>query len=199
MENNNQKQPYYIFMDIDGTLWDIESAIRTHGPFAKGIPLPRLKESSVIAINILLENLEQKFDTRLVLTSGHRENLTACVHHLEFNGFKYDKPIYCTPYIPGPRGQKIVDYMKEQGEAPFTYPNLNNIFSRILYSRKENDDFKNYVVIDDNESLIKKQIPPERRIITKKKNAALSYEQVIDYLLRNKIPVHINGQQLQNI
>lgn len=201
MENNlnEQKQPYYVFMDIDGTLWDVPHAMAKHGPFLKVIDFPTLKPSSVAAINLLLETLEERFDTRLVITSRHRENMVACVHNLEFNGFKYNKPIYCTPYIPGPRGQKIVDFMTEQGEKPFTYPTLNNLFSRILYTKKDNNDFKNYVVIDDKKSAIAKQIPPERRIITNLKKESLTHDQVINYLLQNKIPVHIQGEHLQYI
>ena len=188
MENNTQiKQPYYVFMDIDGTLWDKNYASFIHGPFVPEIQIPRLKPESVNAINVMLENLEERFDTRLVITSGHRSDMAYCVNHLKLNGLKWDKPILCTPFTPGDRGEKIVDFMINEGQTRFTYPTLGNLFSRILYTQKDNQDFTNYVVIDDNKKLISKQIPPERRIITNKKNHSLSLDQVITYLCKNGI------------
>ena len=197
MENNTQqkKQPYYVFMDIDGTLWDIESARSVHGPFLPEIALPTLKTESVAAINIMLENLEKRFDTKLVITSRHRSNMVECVNYLRFNGVTYYKPIYCTAFRPGLRGEKIVDFMENQGEKPFTYPTLGNLFERILYTKRNNQDFKNYVVIDDNKKAISKHIPPERRIVTNKRDGALTFDQVINYLCKNGIPVQISGEQ----
>ena len=197
MENNinKSKQPYYVFMDIDGTLWDIESAHRVHGPFLSEIQFPSLKPESVTAINVMLENLDEKFDTRLVLTSRHRSSMAQCINHLNFNGLKWNKPILCTAFYPGPRGEKIVDFMQNHGERPFTYPTIKTLFGRILYTKRDNKDFKNYVVIDDDKKSISKHIPPERRIVTNKRNGALSLDQVIDYLCKNGIPVHVSGEQ----
>lgn len=189
------KQPYYVFMDIDGTLWDMEHATRVHGPFVPEIQIPRLKPESVAAINVMLENLEEKFDTKLVITSGHRSDMAYCVRHLKLNGLKWDKPILCTPFTPGKRGEKIVNFMMDEGQTRFTYPTIGNLFERILYTKRNNQDFKNYVVIDDNKKAISKHIPPERRIVTNKRDGALTFDQVINYLCKNGIPVQISGEQ----
>ena len=197
MENNieNKKQPYYIFMDIDGSMWDKAYGEYVHGPFLSGIDSPALKRSSIEAINVLTDTLEKHFDTKLVITSRRREYFQNCLMYLKRYGLKYDKPIFCTDFKPGDRGQKIVDFMQEKGEHNFSYPRLKNIFERIMYERKDNKDFKNYVVIDDTKSIIKKQIPPSRTILTNGKKESLTMQQVVDYLLANNIPVHIPGEQ----
>ena len=117
----------------------------------------------------------------------------------KFNGLKWEKPILCTAFRPGPRGEKIVDFMQNLGERPFTYPTLKTLFGRILYTNRNNQDFKNYVVIDDNTKSISKHIPPERRITTNKRNGALSINQVITYLCKNGIPVHVSGEQFASV
>ena len=183
----NIKEKYYVFLSIDGALWDGQSAFQQHGPFAKEITKPVLKKSSVQAVNFLLENLENQFDTHLVITSRHRENMPSCVDYLTMNGLKYNKAFLCTPFVPGERGQKIIDFMEECGIRKFTYPTKNKLIAK-LFSRCENPDYSNFVVIDSNKKRISQQIPAERTIITNPKRQSLTQKQVEDYLQKINVP-----------
>lgn len=187
-EIKKEKQPYYIFMNIGGTLWDIEHIENVHGPFVNGIDRHILKPASVEAMNLLIDSLEEQFDTKLVITSSDRKDFAECVRHLKYNGLKYDKPIFRTAVSGLSRGYAIVDYLSTNKEAPLTYPKLKTIFGRIIYNNNESpNDFKNYVVLESIEKRISKEIPKSRRIITNM-HKALTDEQVIDFLTKNNIP-----------
>lgn len=192
---NNEKRPYYIFMDIDGTLYDNIYANQIHGPYLQYIEKPCLNPKSINAINFLLQTLENNYDTKLVITSGHRNNMSMCLQYLYDYGLKYDKPIFCTDFVPGTRGKKIIDYLNKDGKKLLTYPRLKTIFARKLYKKQDNQDFKDYVVIDDKKSIIRKHIPPERRIITNKEKQSLTMEQVIGYL--TKIGIELENIELE--
>ena len=57
------KQPYYIFLDIDGTLYDATYVQHIYGPFTSHVEYPVLKPESINAVNLLLRSLESKFNT----------------------------------------------------------------------------------------------------------------------------------------
>lgn len=183
----NDKDLYYVFLDIDGVLWDYRQLYFKYGPFFRGQTDPELKPESIKAVNFLLETLENDFDTRLVITSGRRQNMPKCLDYLFKNGLKYNKTIFSTPYTPGSRGDKIVRFMKFDG-VETTYPTLGNAVQKLLYNFK-NNDYKNYVVIDDNKKKIAGEIPPARRIVTDINKESLTLKQVQSYLKRNGIAV----------
>jgi len=182
------KKPYYVFLDIDGTLWDASYRARIYGPFANVVQDPSLNPESIKAINLLLRSLEEKFNTKLVITSSRRENMTECVRYLSFNDLNYNKPIFCTSFEPGIRGDKIVSYMQQQGEVGFKYPTLKNFISKILYSKK-NEDFSNYVVLEDTRKKVRNQIPRSRIIYSNHNKQSITTDQVVDYLKANNLPV----------
>ena len=184
MENN--KQPYYIFLDIDGTLWDAKFATSIHGYCYYNQTHPKLKQDSINALNVLLSSIENNFDSKLVITSRRRKNLQDCLNYLTENGLVYDKPIYATKVGNSSRGEKIVDYMVSEGMTPFTFPTLSNIVQKMLFNFK-NNDFKNYVVLEDEKNLIKNQIPPARTIMANHDSRSLTTKQVVSYLKANKI------------
>ena len=146
------REQYFIFLDIDGTLIDQEYGQLSCGPYFSFGENLTLNPESIEALNILINSLEQKYDTRLVITSGRRENLHACVRNLYDNGLKYDRPITCTPFEDGRRGQKIVDFMMTSSEPRF--PKVQKLVNFIL-KRYADHDYKNYVVLENDVSKIK--------------------------------------------
>lgn len=180
------REQYFIFLDIDGTLVDFEYGQRVRGPFFSFGENTVLNPESIEALNLLIQSLEQTYDTRLVLTSGRRENLRACVRNLFENGLKYDRPITCTPLEPGRRGQKIVDFMMTSSMP--RHPRLQKVVDYLL-RRYADHGYKNYVVLENDASKIRYEIPPERRIMTNAKKRALQPYQVEKYLKANNLPV----------
>ena len=187
MENTNKKEQYYIFLDVDGTLWDNTWASQFYGPFTPYINpetfIGPLKSESVQALNFLISSIEKHHNVSLIITSKRRQNMPRCIEFLHNQGLTYDKPIFCTKYSSGPRGQKIIDYMTEQGETALSYQNKGFI-ERVLFNFA-NNDFKNYVVLDDNVSPLKKFIPESRMLLTNKEKQALTMKAVEKYLAKN--------------
>lgn len=193
MENLNlqsEKERYFVFMDIDGTLWDYKYGEHYHGPFVYQTEYPRLKSTSIKAVNILLKSLEEKYDTTLVITSRKRENMPECIEYLKHYGLSYDKPILCTPFVyyaNKPRGEKIIDFMSDRNVYPerLNKKSLINKVLNVFISKGS----KNYVVLEDDYPLVKKSIPRRRLILTNHNNCSLTIDQVKNYLKTNNIPV----------
>lgn len=185
-KNFNKKQKYYVFLDIDGTLWDASTNFNYYGPNFGHIDFPKLSNRSIKAVNILLSSLENKFDSKLVITSERRNELKTCIDYLKHYGLKYDKPIFAIPYPTKiKRGKDIVDYMKSNGDGPIEYPN-KNLFLKMLHSFK-NNDYKNYVVLEDMKKLISGYIPKERLIFSNHNKRSVTIKQVEKYLKDNNI------------
>ena len=180
------REQYFVFLDIDGTLVDLKYGHYARGPFFRFGENSVLNPESIEALNFLLDSLEQKYDTRLVITSGRRKDLSACVRSLYENGLKYDRAITCTPLSEGRRGQKIVDFMMTSSMPRF--PKAQKMVDFIL-RRYADHGYKNYVVLENDISKIRYEIPPERRIVTNAKSRALQPYQVEKYLKTNNLPV----------
>lgn len=190
------REQYFVFLDIDGTLIDLKYGQHIRGPFFEFGENTILNPESIEALNLLLESLEQKYDTRLVITSGRRKNFVPCVKNLYNNGLKYDRAITCTPLTQERRGQKIVDFMMTSSLP--RYPKLQKAVDFIL-RRYADHGYKNYVVLENNASKIRYEIPPERRILTNEKKRALQPEQVVKYLKANNLPIAVHENQRENI
>lgn len=190
------RDQYFVFLDIDGTLVDFNYDQRMRGPFFEFGENTVLNPESIEALNLLLESLEQKFDTSLVITSGRRKNFVPCVKNLYDNGLKYDRAITCTPLTQKRRGQKIVDYMITSSLP--RYPKIQKMVDFIM-RRYADHGYKNYVVLENDASKIRYEIPPERRIMTNAKKRALQPEQVVKYLKANNLPIAEYEKQRENI
>ena len=188
------REQYFIFLDIDGTLVDFDYGCQVRGPFFTFGENTVLNPESIEALNLLIESLEQKYDTRLVITSGRRKNFPACARNLFENGLKYDKPITCTPLESGRRGQKIVDFMMTSSLP--RHPKVQKAVDFIL-KRYADHGYKNYVVLENDVSKIRYEIPPARRIITNAKHRALQPSQVEKYLKANNLPIAEKPQEMQ--
>ena len=125
-----------------------------------------------------------------------RKNFVPCVKTLYDNGLKYDRAITCTPLTQERRGQKIVDYMITNSLP--RYPKIQKMVDFIM-RRYADHGYKNYVVLENDASKIRYEIPPERRIMTNARKRALQPEQVVKYLKANNLPIAEYEKQHENI
>ncbi len=191
-KTNKQKPAYYVFCGIDGVLWDLPYGQLIHGPYLSAIDNPVLKKESVEALNLLLKSLEQTHDTKLVITSQRRSDLASCATYLSSNRLDYDKPLYATRFTEGLRGEKIIDFMQKENREPQVAITLGDKLMEILGKTKTNGNFSNYVVLEDNQRVIKKHIPAERTIKTDFNKSSLTTKQVVEYLSSNELSVDEN-------
>ena len=179
-EKQKAKDVFYVFTSINGVLFDSKYVDSMHGPFAASIEDPILNPKSVSALLYLLETLEEKYDTKLVITSKRRRDMPACIEYLKHNGFYYNKPIFSTKYINGLRGKKIISHMEEDGQDPIRKKTISSLINSIL--NPNNKKFKNYVVIDSSYFKLFGQIPSSHIIKTDYKHQSLTIDQVQSYL-----------------
>lgn len=196
MEN---KQNYYVFLDIDGTLWcsynmaelqvDDETkkllALDSDDPLA-GYEEIKLNNESVEAVNTLLESLKAKYNVELVITSRRRSNLQKCIDYLQVNGLKFDGYISCTYRGSEPRGKKILDYLNNASGNTIEISKRGFISS--VMNKFKNNSFKNFVVIDDDKT-IENFISKQRIISVDGVRSSLTLSQIEKYLSKNKIPL----------
>ena len=169
-------EKFYIFLDIDGTLWDREWA---EIPYA--IEYYCFKPSSVIAVHFLCDELKlRNFEPQIVITSKQREDWEDCQHTLYDNNMP-NVPTLKLPIGKHTRGERISLFMydasKNRNVAKGT-----RVFSPLdsLHFRYT-DKVLNFVVIDDNSSQLG-NIPEKHYIKTNIKDGALKKSQVETFL-----------------
>lgn len=180
MSNNN----YYIFLDIDGTLWDF-NALPVAFVYSK-----ILCEDSINAINNLAEQLENNgYNPQYIIISKQRTAWERCKQLLYNNGLRKDILIKPLPLGRRSRGARICIYM---------YNMEHNINCENLPQRKKLSDlikipfarsFNNYVVIDDNIANLIKTIPNEKIIQTNINSGRLKQNMVDKYLVSQNINI----------
>ena len=84
---------FYVFLDIDGVLWDWEwrKAEIEKQTIKKGGLIKDFKPESMEALNALLEKIGEKYDSQLVISSTWRIHMDVLSQALSDNGFEYDK------------------------------------------------------------------------------------------------------------
>lgn len=183
-----EKEQYFVFLDIDGTLWDMDYNSDRYSN-VHYVEWPKLKPGSIKALKTLLYSLEQEYDTVLVISSKRREDIDDCKEYLKANKFVFNKPL---EKIESPsiicRGNSILNFMKNRGKAPFTYAESSNIFAR-LFSRIKDEDYKNYVVLEDEKHLLGNYIPKNRIIMSDHNKQSINLKQVEKYLRNNNINI----------
>lgn len=182
----NEKAKFYIFLDIDGTLWDANT------PRYAGFYI-QLKPESVVALNTLIESLKKIYDVDLVVTSKRRVKWRSCKQFLIDNGVNFPSEKMSKTQLKKlkhPRGVKIAEYLfndifkdKLKSEKTFIRPTWL-LFSKLL-NRKFSDY---YVVLDDSIKPLKPYIP-DKNIIRTSYDESLSMEMVSDFLESKNIPL----------
>lgn len=146
-----EKEKFYIFLDIDGTLYtqnDIHEYILSGKPIRMSASYwpNKCNDESRDAFNKLVNTLEEYYDVEIVIISQKRENMELCEEYLRDYGLNITKELKMTPFIEGPRAKKIIGYIKENSGK---YPKTKNQFMNFLH--RKNITSK-YVIIDDDTS-----------------------------------------------
>lgn len=175
------REKFYVFLDIDGTLWDMKDLHKRNKVVVE------LNPESIQAVYALVDSLEQKYDAELVITSRRRTDWCECLRFLQQEGFdifKYD--LHRTHLInwKKPRGVKIAEYMYNDRIGNFG--DKQKLFPRLFekhMAKKENKKMKdNFVVVDDDMSPLKDYVLPENIIRTNGQNRSLDIEMVEGFL-----------------
>jgi len=151
---------FYIFLDIDGVMydWNYIIAETNAGRMKRGAFIQKFKPDSIKALNMLIQQLQRDYNVGLVISSTWRVNLPFAIQTLKDNGLIYDKEIERTPISnPAKRGEQILEYLSD----------------------KENFDF---VIIDDEMFDFKKFFKQEQIIKCDMFKSALSTEKVNNFL-----------------
>lgn len=104
------KEKFYLFLDIDGVLWDWNWRKAHAGATSKFNP------ASISALNFLIETIGKKFDPVLVVTSTWRWDMQRTESALHRSGLKMKSQILSTPIssTPGNRAQEILQFLGGQ-------------------------------------------------------------------------------------
>lgn len=182
----NEKAKFYIFLDIDGTLWD------SNTPRYAGFYI-QLKPESVVALNTLIESLKKIYDVDLVVTSKRRIRWSSCRQFLIDNGVNFpSEKMNRTQVVKlnNPRGVKIAEYLfndvfRNRLKNEKTFSKINRVVLATFINRKFSDY---YVVLDDSIKPLKPYVP-EKNIIRTSYYESLSMEMVSDFLESKNIPI----------
>lgn len=155
---------FYIFLDIDGVLWDWPYLKKgmNEGRIKRGGIIEDLKPESIEALNYLIEKLSIKYDVKLVISSSWRFNMERTLEIIKKAGLNYNKPIDRTIINFQNRGIQIKEYLKD----------------------KVNYD---YVIIDDEDFDFNEHFQKEKIIKTDVMKGALSIKLVDNFLNNNNI------------
>lgn len=161
------KENFYVFLDIDGVLWDeqfIDKLIKNDVRERENDSLSNyFKPSSMDALNFLIDNLKQNFEVVLVISSTRRIDMPKITEQLKSNGLievsKIDRTAVSLDMFEMDRGLEIINYLVKHNNS------------------------KNYCVIDDEVNDITPYIEKEH-IIKTSDQKALHQKQVIKFLKR---------------
>ena len=168
---------FYVFLDIDGVLYDWEYLISEikNGRMKKGKLIRKFKPESMEALNLLLRKLEKNYNVSLVISSTWRRDMPFAIETLKANGLEYDKEFTRTPFSnPAQRGKQILEYLSD----------------------KENFDF---LIIDDEMFDFKKFFCKDKIIKCDMFHSALSITMVSDFLSKVSKPGELVDRKKDNI
>lgn len=167
------KDKFYIFLDIDGVLWDWDFRKKEidQGKIKKGGMIKDFNPESIKALNFLISEINKNFNCFLVISSTWRLDMKDTIEILNENGLDYHNEFLKTDFslTPEKRGEREILPMTED---------LNG----------------NYCIIDD-ENFDYKQIFPQNKIIkTNIENSSLSLNQTKMWCEKNLISPELEMQ-----
>ncbi len=182
------KERFYVFLDIDGTLWD------RHFLREKKNYYISLNPESVSALEVLLESIKNKYNLEFVITSRRRLDWWECMDFLQFNGFdvyKYNPNRTQVDRVQTPRGVKIAEYMFncEKGIDQTKPKHFSKLFMKRKTKKVTAQLSNNFVVLDDDMKPLRDYIPRENIIRTDNQNRSLDLEMVEEFLKSRGIEV----------
>jgi hypothetical protein len=163
------RENFYIFLDIDGVLWDWPDRINQieAGNIEKGGLIEDFKPESVSACNVLIHSLGAKYDVTLIISSSWRKDMADTIVALEKNNLTQVRKIEATRLSSDRiRGLEIKEYLKDK-------PNKDNY---LILDDEVSD------ILDDETTKIKTFIDKNKVIKTDMFKKALTIEQVHDFL-----------------
>ncbi len=158
----NKKENFYLFLDIDGVLWDWKwrlSEIK-QGRIRKGSFITEFNPESIDALNNLINYINGDYDCNLVISSSWRNFMTKTLSTLKKNKLILPKIVDRTELSirNNYRGEEIINYLQDK------------------------DDNDNYVIIDDDMHDFKKFFNPSRIIKTNIYDESLRHHHILDYI-----------------
>lgn len=173
-DNNTQKQKFFVFLDFDGVLNDIENIPylwKIGGFFVDEKDKETFNPESIEALNYLISTLKTEYDVNLVLSTTWRRWFEKAKAVLKNNGLEYSGEIDKTPkMILKKRAFEIMAYLQGKNES------------------------QNFVVIDDK-SHLPKYFKNSNSIKTNIINGSLNMSNMLNYIdtyfphLANKNPL----------
>lgn len=166
---------YFIFLDLDGTLWDIYN-----NPYLV-MKSTHFKKSSIQAVNNLINGLQNKgYDPHLVITGRFREDWNACSNALYSQGINQTIPMYPLYIGDLSRGERIGLFLHDFYNNK-SIPVYRKITLLDRFKTNYNKKLDNYVVIDDTISDLQ-NIPRTNLIKTSMYQGALDEHKISSYL-----------------
>lgn len=159
------KKKFYVFLDIDGVLFDwdyIKSLSEEH----HGGIMTSFHPDSISALNYFLAQLSIAYDVELVISSTWRSNMNYTMNVLVENGLKTNDifvsktEMSATPHY---RGKEILNYLQNK------------------------KDKENYAIIDDELFDYKKYFDFKRIIKTDIFKESLRKHMIDDFFKRNNM------------
>lgn len=151
------KDKFYIFLDIDGVLYDWNFILKKSDK--KACTIKNFDPKSIDALNFLIEKLSKSFNVEIVITSTWRINMQKTIEILLKNGLNKTIKINSTEIsnYPQNRGLEILNYL-------------------------QNNSCKNFVIIDDEMFDFDKYFKKSHIIKTNIFNSSLNKEMIINFL-----------------
>ena len=141
-----KKENYYLFLDIDGVMWDWPWRLGEikSGRIRKGSAITEFNPESVDALNHLISHISTDYNCNLVISSTWRNFMKATISTLKKNQVALPDAIDRTPLSKASkqRGKEIETYLVDK------------------------PDSQNVLIIDDETSDIIKHFSPEQIIKT---------------------------------
>lgn len=179
---------YFIFLDIDGTLWDFRD-----NPFMI-MHSTHFNKDSVQAVNLLISGLKEKnYEPNLIIIGQLRENWDKCKAALYDQGLNCQVPLYPLSIGKFSRGERISLFLHDFYHGKDVNSTKRNFSFADNVHKHYNKKLNNYVVIDDNISHLH-NIPTSHIIETNMLCRALNSNLVNDFLL--KTPAYNNEPEM---
>ncbi|MBE5738231.1 MAG: hypothetical protein E7354_00645 [Clostridiales bacterium] len=113
----NKKEDFYLFLDIDGVMWDWPWRIEEikHGRIKKGGSIRHFNPESVEALNALMAYLNEDYNCNLVISSTWRRFMDLTLTTLDNNNVVLPQNVERTPFSKNPkqRGREILSYLTD--------------------------------------------------------------------------------------
>lgn len=156
------KENFYVFIDIDGTLWDLDYLLNSIAfQSYKYFRQPNI--NSLKALDYLIDQLKKDYNVHFVISSFWRKNSERDFKIMKEFGLKYDGLVETTPLNIKKKGKAILEYLKDK------------------------PDNKNVVILEDSLRLVKDEFDNSCIIKTNRYKESLSNRLVDNFLAKLKM------------